>query len=127
MYTACFEPADRRREKRRFALATVCVPREDPAAVALPARQIDSVRIVAEHDSGPGRIEPGERAAEIEPICPELVGAGYLQAADVGHLVPQESDAHRREPLNHAICQLGPVPSRTVVVVPENPEGRKTP
>ena len=49
---AVFDGEKRRREEGRFALAAMGVAGKDPAAVAVPAREVGGVGIVAEDEGG---------------------------------------------------------------------------
>src|SRR6478735_5012988 len=69
----------RRRQKRRLALAAVCVAAENPTGVVAPARLVCTVGIVAQCDRGSREICYRERLANVEPLGPQIVQTDYLQ------------------------------------------------
>src|SRR5262245_47728233 len=115
----------RRRQKRRLALASMGVTAQHPALETSPTGSIDSIRIVAQDDGGPLAIERRQRANRIEAATPEIVHASDLKTRHVGHLVSENRDADRSKLIREPRGNFGMSPVGSVVMVAEDPDGRE--
>src|SRR4051812_29287840 len=82
----------RRRQERRLALAAMRVAAEDPALEAVPDRDVDGIRIMAEHDRRASWVELPQRVRRTELVGPEVVEPGELQPFHVADIVAQHRD-----------------------------------
>ena len=116
-----------RRQKRRLALATVRVSREDPALVSAPDGIVGGVRIVAEHDGGRVLSISREDFCRIETRAPEIFNADKLQARSDGGFVAQHGDSRIARDLHNLVGDIDHSPVQPVVVIAEDAEGAKRP
>src|SRR5688572_22226617 len=74
---------ERRRQERRLALPTVCVPRQNPTLVRAPAWQVHRVGVVAQDESGSRAVELCQPALRPESVGPQIVEPDDLKAANL--------------------------------------------
>src|SRR5262245_47982579 len=70
---------DRRRQKRRLALAAVGMTRQDPSSYRTEDRQVDGVGIVAEYDAIDVAGKTIEGCSRRKIRSPKIVDAGHGQ------------------------------------------------
>jgi len=106
-------------------LAAVRVPRKNPAFVALPARQIDRIRVMTENQRRSARVELPERGVEIEAMAPHIVEPRDLKPVDVVHVVAEDFDAEICNSVDEPFGDFRMRPIHSVIVISENRNRRK--
>jgi hypothetical protein len=67
----------------------MCVPSQNPPSVSAPARFINRVRIVAQHQRCSALVETRQRWRWFEAMGPQVIQTGNLKSIDVGNFVTQ--------------------------------------
>lgn len=106
-----------RGKKGRFALSTVSVPGEHPTFGAVPEGQIHHIRVVAQSDCRLLKVDPANRALEIEVGPPEVVDAQKLQAVRIGRFIAEHSDPRVAQALREPIGNIAAAKARAIVVI----------
>src|ERR1035437_1968231 len=104
------------RKKRRLALPTVRVPRQNPPCVRPPNRMIGRVGIVAKDQGGSSRLQISQASLGIKAMRPEIIHANNLQTVNLGCLVAKDMHARCSSQRCDLIRHLGMRPPRTVVM-----------
>ena len=115
----------RRWQKGRPALSPVRVARKNPALERIPARKVDGIRVVAEHQRRLSCVDGRQDRRRLERVRPEIIEPDDLQAFDVGHPISQHGDALRLEDLDNPPSDFGVRPIRAVIVVTQDGQGRE--